>query len=49
MYEIDVFDSLMRDMKHLTTNTPKDKMNTSPDLVEGREVDRLHARAGQGD
>ena len=30
VFEIDVFDTLMRDTKHLTSNTPKDKMNVSP-------------------
>jgi len=29
-YEIDVFDTLMRETKHLTTNTPPDKLNTTP-------------------
>ena len=29
-YEIDVFDTLMRETKHLTTNTPADKLNTNP-------------------
>jgi dipeptidyl aminopeptidase/acylaminoacyl peptidase len=29
-YEIDVFDSLMRETKHITTNTPADKMNVGP-------------------
>jgi dipeptidyl aminopeptidase/acylaminoacyl peptidase len=27
VYEIDIFDMLMRDTRHLTTGTPKDKMN----------------------
>jgi len=30
VFEIDVYDTLMRDTKHLTTDTPKDKMNVSP-------------------
>jgi dipeptidyl aminopeptidase/acylaminoacyl peptidase len=30
VYEIAVFDTLMRDTKHLTTGTPKDKMNVNP-------------------
>src|SRR5581483_9263912 len=30
VYEIDVFDTLMRDTKHLTTNTPNDKYNSAP-------------------
>jgi dipeptidyl aminopeptidase/acylaminoacyl peptidase len=29
-YEIDVFDTLMRETKHITTNTPPEKMNTGP-------------------
>lgn len=29
-YEIDVFDTLMRETKHVTTNTTADKVNTSP-------------------
>lgn len=29
-YEIAVFDTLLRDTKHITTNTPADKLNTSP-------------------
>ena len=30
VYEIDIFDTLMRDTKHLTSGTPKDKMNVDP-------------------
>ena len=30
VYEIDIFDTLMRETKHLTTGTPKDKMNVGP-------------------
>ena len=30
VYEIDIFDMLMRETKHLTTGTPKDKMNVNP-------------------
>jgi len=29
-YEIDVFDMLMRDVKHITTGTPADKLNDNP-------------------
>jgi dipeptidyl aminopeptidase/acylaminoacyl peptidase len=29
-YEIDIYDMVMRDVKHLTTNTPQDKSNTNP-------------------
>jgi dipeptidyl aminopeptidase/acylaminoacyl peptidase len=30
VYEIDIFDTLMRNTRHLTTGTPKDKMNVNP-------------------
>ena len=30
VYEIDIYDTLLRDTKHLTTGTPADKMNGSP-------------------
>ena len=30
VFEIDVFDTLLRDMKHITSNTPADKLNTDP-------------------
>jgi dipeptidyl aminopeptidase/acylaminoacyl peptidase len=30
VYEIDVFDKVLRETKHLTTNTPADKMNVGP-------------------
>jgi len=30
VYEIDVFDTLMRDVKHITTNTPADRVNDNP-------------------
>src|SRR5437588_1335443 len=30
VYEIDVFDTLMRETKYVTTATPKDKMNVNP-------------------
>ena len=29
-YEIDVFDTLMHEVRHVTTNTPPDKLNTNP-------------------
>ena len=29
-YEIDIFDTLLRDVKHITSDTPADKMNVSP-------------------
>ena len=28
--EIDIYDMIMREVKHLTTNTPQDKLNTNP-------------------
>src|SRR6202047_1083381 len=30
VYEIDVYDMLMRDVKHITTGTPADKLNDNP-------------------
>jgi dipeptidyl aminopeptidase/acylaminoacyl peptidase len=30
VYEIDLFDTVLRDVKHITTNTPPDRMNVSP-------------------
>jgi dipeptidyl aminopeptidase/acylaminoacyl peptidase len=30
VYEIDIFDTLMRQTKHVTTGTPKEKMNVGP-------------------
>jgi dipeptidyl aminopeptidase/acylaminoacyl peptidase len=30
VYEIDVYDVLMRDLKHITTGTPADKLNDNP-------------------
>ncbi len=30
VFEIDVYDTLMRETKHITTGTPKDKMNVDP-------------------
>jgi len=36
-YEIDVFDTLMREVKHLTTKTPPDKLNTNPIWSPGGE------------
>lgn len=29
-YEIDIFDTLLRDVKHITSDTPADKMNVNP-------------------
>jgi len=30
VYEVDVFDMLMREVKHITTNTPADRVNDNP-------------------
>jgi dipeptidyl aminopeptidase/acylaminoacyl peptidase len=30
VYEIDVFDTVLRELKHVTTNTPADRMNVNP-------------------
>jgi dipeptidyl aminopeptidase/acylaminoacyl peptidase len=30
VFEIDLYDTVLRDVKHLTTGTPKDRMNVSP-------------------
>lgn len=30
VFEIDVFDAVLRDVKHITSNTPVDKLNTNP-------------------
>jgi dipeptidyl aminopeptidase/acylaminoacyl peptidase len=30
VYEIDIFDTVLRDVKHITSNTPADKLNTNP-------------------
>jgi len=30
VFEIDVYDTVLRDVKHLTTGTPKDRMNVDP-------------------
>ena len=29
-YEIDIYDTVMRELKHITTNTPQDKSNSNP-------------------
>jgi dipeptidyl aminopeptidase/acylaminoacyl peptidase len=29
-YEVDIYDTLMREVKHLTSNTPQDKSNSNP-------------------
>jgi dipeptidyl aminopeptidase/acylaminoacyl peptidase len=29
-YEIDVYDTILRELKHITTNTPQDKSNSNP-------------------
>src|SRR3954451_13523876 len=30
VFEIDIFDTLLRDVKHITSNTPVNKLNTNP-------------------
>ena len=47
-YEIDVFDTLMRETKHLTTNTPADKLNTTPVWSKDGEVRFFRAGRGEG-
>jgi len=37
------YDTLMRDVKHLTTGTANDRMKRCSDLVRGWQVHRLHA------
>jgi dipeptidyl aminopeptidase/acylaminoacyl peptidase len=38
-YEIDIYDMLMRELKHLTTGTPQDKRNSNPIWTkEGKHV-----------
>jgi dipeptidyl aminopeptidase/acylaminoacyl peptidase len=36
-YEIDIYDMAMREVKHLTTNTPQDKRNSNPIWAKGGE------------
>jgi dipeptidyl aminopeptidase/acylaminoacyl peptidase len=36
-YEIDIYDMAMREVKHLTTNTPQDKRNSNPIWSKGGE------------
>jgi dipeptidyl aminopeptidase/acylaminoacyl peptidase len=39
VFEIDVYDMLMRDVKHITTGTPADKMNDNPIWShDGKEI-----------
>ena len=33
VFEIDVYDTVMREVKHVTTGTAADKMNDESDLV----------------
>ena len=46
-YEIDIYDTLMREVKHLTTGTPQDKVKPRSHLVRRWKVHRLHPGAGQ--
>ena len=47
VYEIDIFDNMMRETKHMTTGTPRQN-EVGPILVGGREVDRLYPGTSQG-
>ncbi len=48
-YEIDIYDTVMRELKHITTNTPQDKSNSNPIWSKDVEVHRLLAGARSGD
>ena len=48
VFEIDVYDTVHARGEALTSGTPNDKMNVDSDLVDGRQVHRLHPGAGQG-
>ena len=48
VFEIDIFDTLMRDTKHLTTRHAQRQDERQSHLVRRRQVDRLHPTAGQG-
>ena len=47
-HEIDVYDTLMREVKHLTTRHAAGQGQLESHLVEGWQVHRLHAGASQG-
>ncbi len=47
-YEIDIYDMVMREVKHLTTNTPQDKSNYGSIWSKDGKSHRLHAGAGEG-
>ena len=45
VFEIDIYDTVQREVKHLTSGTPKDKMNTDPiwsAASQGNRFKRLH-------
>src|SRR6202041_2608587 len=45
-YEIDIYDMLMREVKHLTTNTPQDKRNSNPIWSkDGKDIVYTQAQA----
>ena len=46
-YEIDVIEILTKKVIHLTANTPAQLSNVNRHLVEGRQMDRLHATDGR--
>jgi TolB protein len=47
VFEIDVYDTLMREVKHLTTGTADDRMNVSPIWSKDGEVHRLYYRSNR--
>ncbi len=48
VYEIDVFDKLMRSVKHVTTGTAGGQDQRQPYLVGRWQGDRIHPVSGQG-
>ena len=48
VYEIDVFDTLMRDTKHLTTGHARGQDERQSHLVQRRQVDCLHPAQAKG-
>ncbi len=48
VFEIDVYDTVLRGVKHLTTGTPSDRMNYGPIWSARRKLHRLHAGRSQG-
>ena len=48
VFEIDVFDTVMRDIKHITTGTPADKLNDHPSgrtMASGLPIPRNRPKA----